>query len=29
MRPMINCKRHEIINIPSVVAAESDKELDE
>lgn len=28
MRPVINCKRHEIINIPSVIAAEYDHELD-
>lgn len=29
MRPMIECKRHEIVKIPSVLAAEFEKELDQ
>ena len=28
MRPMINCKRHDIIKIPSITLAEFDNELD-
>lgn len=28
MRPLIECKRHEIVKIPSVVLAEFENELD-
>jgi len=27
MRPLINCKRHDIVKIPSVILAEFDNEL--
>jgi hypothetical protein len=29
LRPLIECNRHEILKIPSVVSAEFEKELDE
>ena len=29
MRPQINCKRHDIVKIPSMMTAEKDEELDE